>query len=71
MKTAIYIEDGTTQLVLTPESNFEKEAIEKINREKLDVTINKGSFYLCQGGWNRHGENDNSLMIRICKENKN
>lgn len=27
MKTAIYVEDGTVQLVITPESDFEKNAL--------------------------------------------
>jgi hypothetical protein len=30
MKTAIYIENGATQIVLTPESDFEERAISGI-----------------------------------------
>lgn len=32
MKTAIYIEDGTVQLVLTPENDFEKNALRSLQR---------------------------------------
>ena len=45
MKGAIYIENGLTQLVLTPESDFEK-----------NVSVYTGGFYHCQGGWVRQRE---------------
>ena len=63
MKTAIYIEDGLTQLVLTPETDFEKGVIGKIDRGKQGVGLHKGSFYYWQGGWVREGSDDNSLII--------
>jgi len=58
MKTAIYMEDGTTQLVITPETDFEKEALSNFSKsisqdERLDVKIYSGSFYDCRGGWIR------------------
>lgn len=53
MKTAIYIEDGVTQLVLTPESEFEKNLISGMG-ERLDrVQVFQGTFYDCRGGWVR------------------
>ncbi len=52
MKTAIYIEDGVAQLVLTPETEFEKTALKDFfEREPLEVKIHTGSFYDCRGGW--------------------
>lgn len=73
MKTAIYIEDGIVQLVITPETEFEKSALSSMNGE-IDAEIFRGQFYDCRGGWTRqkevyqsiHGENtsDNSLIIR-------
>lgn len=61
MKTAIYIENGLTQLVLTPETEWEEAVCAKI--EIGDVTIKRGSFYRCQGGWVRQYPDDKSLMI--------
>lgn len=53
MKTAIYIEDGTVQLVLTPESEFEKNALSGFRDKPLEVKLFAGAFYDCRGGWVR------------------
>ena len=80
MKTAIYIEDSTVQLVITPESKFEKNALSSFQDKRLDVNIFSGSFYDCRGGWVRQqgyfgspfsqesDNNDKSLILRV-KEN--
>lgn len=68
MKTAIYIEDGTVQLVLTPESKFEKNAIAAFSDEEIKVQIHRGAFYECQGGWIRHRDqstDDDSMILRV------
>jgi hypothetical protein len=78
MKTAIYIEDGVVQLVLTPESEFEKSALSGFRDKPLDVKLFAGSFYDCRGGWVRQtehyepygygsigGSSDNSLILRV------
>jgi len=82
MKTAIYIEDGTVQLVITPESDFEKNAISGFREKPLDVKMFSGSFYDCRGGWvrqsqyNRHIDNlspgvgDQSLILRVDERTK-
>jgi hypothetical protein len=67
MKTAIYIEDGVVQLVLTPESEFEKNALRSFEGASTVTEIKAGQFYPCQGGWTRHedyGSRDRSLIIR-------
>lgn len=64
MKTAIYIAEGRTQLVLTPETAFEKQALSKVGYMK-EATIRTGSFYSCQGGWDRHTREDNSIIIVV------
>lgn len=51
MKTAIYIEDGVVQLVVTPESEFEKNALSGFEDKPLEAKIFVGSFYDCRGGW--------------------
>lgn len=56
MKTAIYIEDGVVQLVITPESDFEKNALKSFSTAPLDAKIFEGAFYDCRGGWTRQKE---------------
>jgi len=79
MKTAIYIEDGIVQLVITPESGFERNAMQSFHDKSLDVQIFDGSFYDCRGGWTRqashrpgmHGvpsTDDKSLIMRVSDE---
>lgn len=77
MKTAIYIEDGVVQLVITPDSEFEKAAIASFGEKPLSVKVFEGSFYNTQGGWIRHKDtpvdrmywhgrkDDQSLILRI------
>lgn len=74
MKTAIYIEDGVVQLVLTPEGGFEEDALKSFADKPLGVQVFRGQFYDCQGGWVRQKEQyasawdnnaDRSLILRI------
>lgn len=53
MKTAIYIEDGVVQLVITPETEFEKNALSTFRDKGIDAKLFAGSFYDCRGGWVR------------------
>ena len=64
MKTAIYIENGVTQLVLTPENDWEKQVVRCIEDGAQNVTIHRASFYECRGGFTRHGTGDDSLILR-------
>jgi hypothetical protein len=74
MKTAIYIEDGTVQLVITPESEFEKNAMSMFRDKPLEARLFVGQFYDCRGGWVRQKEylpqhwnehrGDESLILR-------
>lgn len=52
MKTAIYIEDNKTQVVLTPENKWEQNALAMV-REATGAM--KGNFYECRGGYLRLG----------------
>lgn len=66
MKTAIYIEQGVTQLVLTPENDWEKSALANFAKESDSFQIYRGSFYKCNGGWTRYDQTDDtSLMLRL------
>lgn len=76
MKTAIYIEDGVVQLVITPENDFEKNALRSFEANPMEAKIFSGSFYDCRGGWIRQtshyqsmsgveNSNDRSLIVRM------
>lgn len=76
MKTAIYIEDGTVQLVITPETEFEKNALRSFEDKPMSAKVFAGSFYDCRGGWVRQhsyyrdvfpgsDSNDRSLILRM------
>ena len=73
MKIALYIEDGLEQLVLTPESGHEKNLLNLINSSERVMSIHKGTFYGCRGGWTRWAANgewsaeDTSTMIVLRK----
>lgn len=81
MKTAIYIEDGLVQLVITPESEFEKNALSTLREKPLDARLFAGSFYDCRGGWVRQSafrerdsfqprslEKDDQSLILVARE---
>lgn len=55
MKIAFYIEDGLEQIVLTPESKNELSMLAKLHDGTRELSIKRGNFYYCQGGWVRHG----------------
>ena len=67
MKTAIYIEDGVVQIVLTPNTAFEKELCSKLEGFDLEnIKVYRGEFYHCVGGWDRQrGGTSNSLILRL------
>jgi hypothetical protein len=77
VKTAIYIEDGTVQLVITPESDFEKDAMRTFGDGPVQAQMFRGTFYDCRGGWVRQSEynehrydlsrdkGDRSLILRM------
>jgi hypothetical protein len=65
MKTAIYVEQGVTQLVLTPQNEWEKNIVKAIGTGQETVEIKRGSFYECRGGWVRFEDaaEDASLIL--------
>lgn len=54
MKIALYIEEGREQIVLTPESKTEYALLDRIHDDSRTVSLRRGAFYACQGGWTRH-----------------
>jgi hypothetical protein len=49
VKIALYIEDGLEQLVLTPETKYEDQLLEKMHDRERSMRITKGEFYSCVG----------------------
>jgi len=62
MKTALYIADGILQAVLTPETEQEKRILDLVDMQK-NIRMYRGQFYYCQGGWERHGPDEESLIM--------
>ena len=69
MKIALYIEDGLEQIVLTPETDTEKSILGKLSDGDRDMSIYRGEFYACSGGWTRQSAlgGDNSTIIVLAK----
>lgn len=62
MKIALYIEDGLEQIVLTPETKTEEKILGKLHDGDRELSIKRGGFYSCQGGWMRHETIHTSTM---------
>lgn len=70
MKIALYIADGVEQIVLTPEGKTEKDILGKLHDGSRSLSIKRGSFYECRGGWVRQSTNDDdSTMIVLRPDN--
>lgn len=54
MNTALYIDGGRVQVVLTAEGKFDEQILARIQNHKGKIEVARGAFYGCQGGWNRH-----------------
>lgn len=80
MKTAIYVEDGVMQIVITPETEFEKNVLGRIGESSASAKLFVGSFYDCRGGWIRQSKylpnhwneqkDDRSLILRLNEKEK-
>lgn len=60
MKIALYIEDGLEQIVLTPETETERGIIRKLEDGSRELSVCRGKFYACQGGWVTQGHVNHS-----------
>jgi len=77
MKTAIYIEDGRTQFVLTPENKLDEKVLSEL--QSMNLKTYRGEFYGCSGGWTRMAgregflqatEHERSLIFVIDRESE-
>lgn len=71
MRTALFLEDGVCQIVLTPESAEERRLLGLFQDNKV-LKVYRGSFYDCEGGWVRQGaaidRDEDSLIFVLRKE---
>jgi hypothetical protein len=67
MKIALYVEDGRTQIVLTPQTPAEKAVLDNV-KPGAELSVKRGSFYECRGGWVRQSQNDESTMLVLRPE---
>ena len=67
MKTALYIEDGVTQIVLSPDTEEERDVLKRFEGSKVN-NVYWGSFGKCEGGWHRFYGGDDSLIILLEKK---
>jgi hypothetical protein len=65
MKIALYITDGIEQIVLTPETETEKGILGKLSDVGRRISVFRGGFYECQGGWIRESRSHDSTIIRL------
>lgn len=75
MKSAIYIEDGLLQFVLTPETEIDRKVLDALESSDGLQTF-RGEFYGCQGGWTRWSRgasgfetaSERSLIFKVTKK---
>lgn len=72
MKIAIYIQDGDTQIVLTPETKWEKSILSGIEEGQEEgqeeIKIMRGAFYETRGGWTRESDAPQSVILRLTQK---
>ena len=65
MKTAMYREQGSIELVLTPENSFEHEMIQTISHQGVkEISVYPGALYERRGEAIQHQEYE-SLILRL------
>lgn len=63
MRIAFYSEAGRNQVVLTAETKAERAVLETMHTGARAVTVMRGSFYQCQGGYVRQGDDNASTVL--------
>ena len=77
MKSALYIEDGVQQIILTPESDIEKQILELAVSNKIKTTMKIGNFNLCAGDYVKYspvyscyGQNEIKSLMLVLEKNE-
>lgn len=67
MKTSIYIDDGHSQIVLTPETPWERTLLKQMAEENMSASIKQCSFHRNAFGYFLQ-DTEQSIIIRVEKE---
>lgn len=82
MRTAILLADGVKQIMFTPETENERQALGLITADDdIHTIVKKGSFYggekvfgvniyTCQGGYMRAEQDEESVMFVLTPKKK-
>lgn len=63
MRIALYINEGTEQIVLTPDTETETALLGRLTDGTRILTVKQGEFYHCMGGWMRLGGGSSSTIL--------
>jgi uncharacterized protein with PhoU and TrkA domain len=63
MKIAFYMENDLEQIVLTPESKYERDMLGKLHDGTRVLSIKRGRFFENVAGFVRHDTIDESTML--------
>lgn len=73
MKIALYIEDGISQIILTPSTEHERGLLKLLRDESYELGIKVGQFVETKGGYIRnaypgyYGQDHDSTMLVLRK----
>ncbi len=66
MKIALVIQDSRRQVVLSPEDKDEEAVLAALGSAEYQLTVQRGDFFACRGGFSRFGEhyqNDATIIV--------
>lgn len=55
MKISLIVTDGLRQIALTPQDKEEIRLLECLTDKEWQLSIKRGQFFICQGGYARFG----------------
>jgi hypothetical protein len=73
MKVSVYIEDNIKQVNFTPENKYERNIINSIKNNEVDIEFKTGTFSECYGGYVRfynHNNTNGESLFMVIKEKK-
>ncbi len=70
MKAAAFTNDDRAQLILTPETEWEKALLKQFSNTGSPVLVHMASFFNCNGGWTRFDERGDESLILVRDESK-
>lgn len=64
MKVALYIEDGLDQIVLTPQTEAERNILARLSEGNVEFSLRRGAFYANQAGYIRERDVNHFMAVR-------